>query len=107
MLEQRVGALEADMKDVKASLGRLELAFARIEEKFAFVSTKEDLARVEAKLGEKIATLDGKVSNLPSTWQVIGILAGLLVGVASLVYATDKFLSHSRNPAPVSARSNG
>jgi hypothetical protein len=104
MLDRRVGALEADMKDVKATLGRLELAFARVEEKFTFVPTKEDLTRVEAKLAEKIATIDGRISNLPTTWQIIAILSGLIFGVAALVYGTTNFIA--QKPAITSTQTS-
>ncbi len=82
MLDKRVEALESDMKDVKATLSRLEVAFARVEEKLAHMATSADIARVE-----------GRLSQIPSTWQIIGILAALLFGVASLVYATNNFIA--------------
>jgi hypothetical protein len=98
MLERRVDALEADMKEVKASLLRLETGFARIEERLSHVATVSDIATVR----ESVARLDGKLTQIPTTWQIIGILAGLLFGVASLVYATNNFLDHKSVSAPTS-----
>lgn len=80
------------MKDVKASVGRLEIGFARFEEKISHLATKDDISRLSGDVRE----VSGKVANLPTTWQVIAILSGMMVGVASLVYATDTFLSRSR-----------
>lgn len=98
MLERRVEILEADMKEVKASLSRLETGFARIEERLSHVATVSDIATVR----ESVARLDGKLTQIPTTWQIIGILAGLLFGVASLVYATNNFLDHKSVSAPTS-----
>ena len=88
MLERRVDTLEADMKEMKASLSRLETGFARMEERLSHVATVSDIAAVR----ESVARLDGKLTLIPTTWQIIGILAALLFGVASLVYATNNFL---------------
>ena len=115
MLEKRVETLENDVKEVKASLSRLEIGFARIEEKLSHIATTADLTRVEgrleAKLSQvegqlesKIAFVEGKISQLPTTWQIIAILSGLLVGIAGLVYTTTNFLNQkppiSSTPMP-------
>jgi hypothetical protein len=34
-----------------------------------------------------IAEMKGKISNLPTTWQLIGVNFGLVIGVAALVFA--------------------
>ena len=98
MLERRVETLEADMKEVKASLSRLETGFARMEEKLSHVATVSDIAAVR----ESVARLDGKLTLIPTTWQIISILAALLFGVASLVYATNNFLDQKTVSAPIS-----
>ena len=54
MLEARVGRLEEDMKDVKASLRTIELAVADIKH----LPTSSDYAGLKAD----IARLDGRVS---------------------------------------------
>lgn len=98
MLERRVETLEADMKEVKASLSRLETGFARMEEKLSHVATVSDSAAVR----ESVARLDGKLTLIPTTWQIIGILAALLFGVASLVYATNNFLGQKTVSSSIS-----
>lgn len=112
MLDKRVEALEVEVRSMKDSLGRMEVVFARVEEKLASLATKDDVARAEMRfsgdlsraelrLSNDIAELKGRVSNLPTTWQIVAILAALLVGVASLVYATDNFLARSRTASAV------
>jgi hypothetical protein len=98
MLERRVDTLEADMKEVKASLLRLETGFARMEERLSHVATVSDIAAVR----ESVSRLDGKLTLIPTTWQIIAILAALLFGVASLVYATNNFLGQKAVSAPPS-----
>lgn len=88
MLEKRVETLEGDMKDVKATLSRLEIAFARFEERLSHTATAADVENVRAS----IARVEGRLSQIPSTWQIVGILAALLFGVASVVFATTNFI---------------
>ena len=63
-MEARVIALEADMKDVKASLQGLEVSSARIEATLASLATKADAARVEAAstvTAGNVASLDDRL----------------------------------------------
>jgi hypothetical protein len=39
-----------------------------------------------------IAEMKGKLSNLPTTWQLIGVNFGLVVGVAGLVFAVARMM---------------
>jgi hypothetical protein len=34
-----------------------------------------------------IAEMKGKISNLPTTWQLVGVNFGLAIGIAALVFA--------------------
>ena len=45
-MEPRVAVLEADMKDVKAGIGRLEIAWARTDARMEIFATAADLGRV-------------------------------------------------------------
>lgn len=57
-MEARVAALEADMKDVKAGLGRIEVTLARMEERMQYLATKDEMALVKQDLSK----LNGRVS---------------------------------------------
>ena len=60
-MELRVTALEADMKDVKAGLSRLEVSSARIEAILGSMATKSDLAASTGAanvLSERVSALD-------------------------------------------------
>ena len=74
-MEARVSRLEEDMRDVKATLPRLEAAIIRIEATLTatlpHLATKADLAQLEVRLADK-----------PSKTYMWGILAVLLTAYA-------------------------
>lgn len=81
-MEARLGAVEADTREIKSVLARLEPVIIRID-----VSTRKletDVARIDAstrKLEADTARLDGRVSQLPTTIQLLGfVLAVLALG---------------------------
>ena len=102
-LGPRVTALEADIKDVKAGLSRLEVSSARIEAILGSMATKSDLAASTGAanvLSERVSALDirfGKVeravegamtaaiSKSISPWQFPVILgaSAVVLGVAA------------------------
>lgn len=62
-MEQRVAKLDAGVGDIKEVLKRLELAIAQIV---------KDVSSVK----ERLAGLEGRVSQMPTTWQLItGVVA--------------------------------
>jgi hypothetical protein len=82
----RVKALEDDMKDVKAGVGRLEVAAAEIKATLASLSTKADIAgatgRIAALEGRTTAvesaitdTVKAAVGKAIGPWQLPGVLA--------------------------------
>ena len=85
MFEARVGRLEDDMKSVKASLERIETKLTDVQVKLG-----ETGGRIGAVDG-RLAGIEGRLGSIPTTWQIIGILAALLFGVASIVFAASRF----------------
>jgi len=78
MLEQRVAALEADMREMKGILARIEKRLDSLEAKFERFD--ERLRKVEGDVRE----LSGRVSQLPSTWQMVALFvaqSGLMIAV--------------------------
>lgn len=72
-MEQRVTRLEQDMKEVKSLLGdKIMPMLISINEQLKHTATKEDLAE-----------LKGRVSQLPTTLQMIGFVLAVL-GIAGL-----------------------
>lgn len=73
----RVGRLEADMREVKGALGRLEPLIVRIDAQMPHLATKAEVAALRADLAEK-----------PSRTYLWGVLAALLAaygcGLAAL-----------------------
>lgn len=77
-MEMRVAQLEADMKDVRAILTRLE---PKIIEVHAKMATKDDVIKVKddlAKVAERVAKLEGAIHKLPTTLQLILFVVAVL-----------------------------
>lgn len=72
---RRVAALEDGLKDVRGTLSRLEPMLARIDERLRDMPTGKDF-------GE----LRGKVSNLPTTLQLIGFVVAVVVASGLIKY---------------------
>ena len=65
-MDARVERLEADIRDVKAILGRLEPAIGRMDDRLRGLQTD-------------VAELKGRVSQLPTTVQLIGFVLAVLI----------------------------
>ena len=83
MLDQRVQALEADVKDVKQSLSRLEVAIARIEGVLTQMPKQSDLAVLRSEIGE----IRGRISNMPTWWMLIVAIITTWSAGAAIVFA--------------------
>jgi hypothetical protein len=75
-MEARVTTLEADMRDVKASLGDIELIAARIDERTGYLATGADLADLRSDM---LVALETKASR--------GTVWGMGLTVAAVVIA--------------------
>lgn len=76
-MEARVAKLEGEMVDVRITL-------ARIDEKLAHVSTRDDIARVIERISKVEGSLEGKLGY----WQFVGTglgIAGLMVAALALM----------------------
>jgi archaellum component FlaC len=69
---RRVGALEGDMKEVKADIKGL---------------TKEVFG-----LRSEIAEIKGKLSNMPTTFQMASWFVGVAIGLTGLVFAIARIM---------------
>lgn len=78
MLDQRVAALEADMREVKSILGRMEPMLRSIDDR---------LRRLEMETAE----MKGKVSQLPTAWTFITAGIGLILGTFGFIFAVLRF----------------
>jgi hypothetical protein len=91
MLDQRVGRLEEDMKDVKASLrtvdtklGAIEIALAKIDGRLTGMDGR--LAGMEGRL----AGMDSKIGSIPTTWTILGIVfTTWALGSGILIFAMN------------------
>jgi hypothetical protein len=83
MLDQRVQALETDVKDVKQSLNRLEVAIARIEGVLTQMPKQSDLAVLRSEIGE----IRGRISNMPTWWMLIVAIITTWSAGAAIVFA--------------------
>ena len=98
-LEQRVSHLERDMSRVLTMLERLE---PKIIEQHARGATQADVFALKADIAavkSDIARIDGRLDGLekrfamiPTTWQTISIVAGLMLGITGILFAAGRFL---------------
>lgn len=101
-MEQRVARLENDVGEIKATLGRLEPMLARMSAEFTefrkdmgefrkdmgeFGKGMGEFRKDMAKTREDMARIDGRVSQLPTTWQ---LLTGV-VGIIGFVFLLLRF----------------
>ena len=63
-MEIRIAALEADMREVKGSLGRIETLLRGMEDR---------LRRLEIEMAE----VKGRVSQLPTIWTIFGMILAI------------------------------
>jgi hypothetical protein len=84
-MDQRVSALEVDMRDVKPTLGRMDVSLARIDVTLATLATKADVAALSEKLvaqGARLTAVENAVNDTVraavgkaiSPWQLPGVL---------------------------------
>ena len=85
MLDQRVAALETDMREVKTALGRIEALIRGVDDRLRGFDGR--LRRVETDLVE----LKGKISHLPTGWTLFTGGTGLILGTFALAFALLRF----------------
>lgn len=81
-MEARVARLEAGLSDIKATLARLEPVLSQVSKDLVDIRTK-DLVELKAAA----AKLEGRVSQLPSTIQLLGFVLAVptIAGVTRFV----------------------
>lgn len=87
MLEKRVDTLERDMKDVKASLSRLEIAIAKIDGAITQMPKAMDFASLKSDVAE----IKGRLSNTPTTMQLVAMVISTWTAGAAIVFAILRF----------------
>ena len=91
MLEQRVARVEVDMTRVLSILERLE---PRIIELHAKMATQSELLALKADvlhMDEGVDGVDMRFAAIPTTWQIISILAVLLLGIAGIIFTAGRY----------------
>lgn len=81
-MEARVARLEAGLSDIKATLARLEPVLSQVSKDLVDIRTK-DLVELKAAA----AKLEGRVSQLPSTIQLLGFVLAVptIAGVTRFI----------------------
>jgi hypothetical protein len=78
MLETRVASLEADMREVKSILGRMEPLLRGIDDR---------LRKIEVDGAE----MKGRVAQLPTAWTFLTAGIGLVLGTFGFIFAVLRF----------------
>jgi hypothetical protein len=119
MLEQRVGKLEEKADRIEAILTRLEpkitetllngakqVDLTKLQLEVADIkasSAKQaDLQKAQVELAEikgglsglegRLSGIEGRFSQIPTFWQMLGLIGTLLIGLAGLMFTAGKFL---------------
>ncbi len=87
-MEQRVSALEARSERIESSLQRLEVTIAKIDGTLSQMPKASDLAAIRTEVAE----VKGRISNLPTTWQLVIFAIGLPIATSGLVFAISRFI---------------
>lgn len=100
---RRVSALEKGQELIISKLDGIAkgITDGRIENEKRFGAIEGRLTGIERALDAKASSADvklieGKVSSIPTTWQVVGLMGALVVstlgGVAGLAFALARYL---------------
>jgi chromosome segregation ATPase len=100
MLEPRVAALEADMREVKSILFRMEPLLRGIDERVQRLDGRMDRSeRRDDALDERlrkveidVAETKGRVSQLPTAWTYMTTGFGPIIATFGFVFAVLKFV---------------
>ena len=92
---RRVQALEVQFAGFAAQMAEFGGRLARLEDRMDRVEARLDrVERILERVVVDLAELRGKVSQLPTTWQLVtwitGLNTGLALGIAGLVYAVAR-----------------
>jgi hypothetical protein len=88
-LENRVRSLEAKADSIEKRLSSIELLLADIKGQLTQMPKMGDIAVIRVD----VARLDGKVSNLPTTWTLIAFAVGSCLASAGLAFAIARQLA--------------
>ena len=96
-LARRVVALEVKIDRIDGALARLEPAVREIavDNRKQFVDLLSRIGAVEARLAGvegQMEGVKGRLALVPTTWQIIAILATLLIGIAGIIFTASRFL---------------
>ena len=92
MLEQRVAALEADMREVKGTLARIEAKLEKMDARFDKMEARfEKFDERVRKIEIDVARADARLALMPSTYTVVMTMVALAFGILGGVLAIFRF----------------
>ncbi|MEO0034257.1 MAG: hypothetical protein RLZZ501_280 [Pseudomonadota bacterium] len=88
---RRITALESDMKEAKAILGRLEPVIVRIDERTKDMPSAKEFGEVKGRVmqlptGEAFGELKGKLAQVPNWWQMFIFIFAAVGGATWLAH---------------------
>ena len=101
-MEDRVATLEQQMQSIDMKLSKLpsiETQIAELKSQIAMTAKATDLAEIKGQLSQmpkandwaslraEIAEIKGKVSAIPTTWQLVPLLLTTWTAGAAIVFA--------------------
>jgi len=92
MLEQRIERLEKILASLEPKITEILLTCAKKDDALKLYMEAADIkGRVQAIDG-RLAGIEGRFAYIPTTWQMIGILGTLLIGISGVVFTASRFL---------------
>ena len=107
------------MDRVENSLQRIEISVAELNERTKHLATSNDIREILGRMGEmngrmgemsgrmaglatsaEVNLIKGRIEAVPTTWQIIGILSALLLGVATFGFAAASIIRATQKSPP-------
>jgi hypothetical protein len=92
MLEKRVGRVEKILASLEPKINEILLTCAKKDD---VQKLQLDISRMDGRisgLDGRLAGVEGRFAYIPTTWQMIGLLGTLLIGVSGLIFTASRFL---------------
>lgn len=112
-MEHRIASLEKSYEKLDGKIDKLTDLVRAFGEKSAerLATIEGRLNGIEKALDAKASTADvkelsGKVSNIPTTWQTVAIIAALLAGIGGVSFTISKLGDGTRQTVPAASQQN-
>ncbi|TXN40503.1 hypothetical protein FV232_00820 [Methylobacterium sp. WL30] len=72
--------------------GAVDTVLAKLETRLDHTADAAGLARMHGELTGKMENVSGRVTSIPTTWQTVAIIVGMLGGISAIAFAISKLM---------------